>query len=145
MQEEEGKAVLEPGPLVWHRPPMVPASAAQRAEAIRASLTSKTTATATATATPSSSSPSPTAATAGVSGGAARGSGGGWLSGVKVLDLCNVIAGPVIGGTLARFGADVIKLDPSRPTPKPQNPKIMNRFYFNFQSINQWLSYEYFK
>ncbi len=39
----------------------------------------------------------------------------GWLSGVKVLDLCNVIAGPHSASYLARFGAEVIKLDPSQP------------------------------
>lgn len=39
----------------------------------------------------------------------------GWMSGVKVLDLCNVIAGPHAASYLARFGAEVIKLDPSQP------------------------------
>jgi crotonobetainyl-CoA:carnitine CoA-transferase CaiB-like acyl-CoA transferase len=39
----------------------------------------------------------------------------GWLSGVKILDLCNVIAGPHSASYLARFGADVIKLDPAVP------------------------------
>ena len=39
----------------------------------------------------------------------------GWLSGVRVLDLCNVIAGPHSASYLARFGAEVIKLDPSVP------------------------------
>ncbi|SEL09800.1 dimethylsulfoniopropionate cleavage enzyme DddD [Roseovarius nanhaiticus] len=39
----------------------------------------------------------------------------GWLSGVRILDLCNVIAGPHSASYLARFGAEVIKLDPSQP------------------------------
>lgn len=39
----------------------------------------------------------------------------GWLEGVKVLDLCNVIAGPHSVSYLARFGAEVIKLDPAKP------------------------------
>ncbi|KQZ92636.1 carnitine dehydratase [Rhizobium sp. Root564] len=43
------------------------------------------------------------------------GAQGGWLDGVKVLDLCNVIAGPHSVAYLARFGADVIKIDPSKP------------------------------
>ncbi|UWU75779.1 CoA transferase [Bradyrhizobium huanghuaihaiense] len=39
----------------------------------------------------------------------------GWLDGVRVLDLSNVIAGPHSSYYLARFGAEVIKLDPARP------------------------------
>lgn len=40
---------------------------------------------------------------------------GGWLDGVRVLDLCNVIAGPHSTAYLARFGAEIIKLDPATP------------------------------
>lgn len=39
----------------------------------------------------------------------------GWLSGVRVLDMCNVIAGPHSASYLARFGAEVIKIDPAQP------------------------------
>ncbi len=39
------------------------------------------------------------------------------LDGVKVLDLCIILAGPTCGRTLAEFGADVIKIDdPNRGT-----------------------------
>ena len=37
------------------------------------------------------------------------------LQGVRVLDLCIILAGPTLGRTLGEFGADVIKIDnPSR-------------------------------
>lgn len=39
----------------------------------------------------------------------------GWLDGVRVLDLCNVIAGPHSTCYLARFGAEVVKIDPVIP------------------------------
>lgn len=42
------------------------------------------------------------------------------LGDVRVVDLCNVIAGPSIGAFLARMGADVIKVDPCTPTYSPE-------------------------
>ena len=45
----------------------------------------------------------------------------GWLTGLKVLDLTNVIAGPTIAATLARFGAEVISIDPPTPALDPWN------------------------
>lgn len=49
---------------------------------------------------------------------------GGWLDGVRILDLTNVIAGPTIAGTLARFGADVISIDPPEPSLDPWNSTV---------------------
>ncbi|MEM7207997.1 MAG: CoA transferase [Pseudomonadota bacterium] len=53
------------------------------------------------------------------------GAGGrGWLDGLKVLDLTNVIAGPTIGSTLARFGAQVTLVQPVEPSVDPWNTII---------------------
>jgi crotonobetainyl-CoA:carnitine CoA-transferase CaiB-like acyl-CoA transferase len=45
--------------------------------------------------------------------------GKGWLDGLRVLDLTNVIAGPHSCAFLARFGAEVTKLDPVTPLYDP--------------------------
>lgn len=47
-----------------------------------------------------------------------------WLEGVKIVDLTNVIAGPTIASTLARFGADVTLVSPVKPTFDPWNTII---------------------
>jgi crotonobetainyl-CoA:carnitine CoA-transferase CaiB-like acyl-CoA transferase len=47
--------------------------------------------------------------------------GNGMLSGVRVLDLSNVVAGPAAGRTLAEHGADVIRIDPPSPQAGPRN------------------------
>jgi crotonobetainyl-CoA:carnitine CoA-transferase CaiB-like acyl-CoA transferase len=46
-------------------------------------------------------------------------SNAGWLDGLRILDLTNVIAGPHATAFLARFGAEVIKLDPVKPLYDP--------------------------
>ena len=53
----------------------------------------------------------------------------GWLNGIRILDLTNVIAGPTIASTLARFGAEVISLCPVEPSMDPWNTVI-----FGFQA-----------
>ncbi|KFX67818.1 carnitine dehydratase [Pseudomonas taeanensis MS-3] len=46
-------------------------------------------------------------------------SNAGWLDGLRILDLTNVIAGPHSTAFLARFGAEVIKLDTVKPLYDP--------------------------
>ncbi|MBS7664307.1 CoA transferase [Pseudomonas lalucatii] len=48
----------------------------------------------------------------------------GWLDGIRILDLTNVIAGPTIACTLARFGAEVISIDPPQPALDPWNTTV---------------------
>ncbi|MFK5953541.1 MAG: CoA transferase [Desulfobacterium sp.] len=48
-----------------------------------------------------------------------------WLTGVKILDMTNVIAGPTVGNTLGRFGAEVIKLYSVKPTFDPWNTVLI--------------------
>ncbi|MCR9149824.1 MAG: CoA transferase [Rhodobacteraceae bacterium] len=55
---------------------------------------------------------------------AATGPATGWLDGVRVLDLTNVIAGPTIGATLARFGAKVTHVQPVAPSVDPWNAVV---------------------
>ena len=48
----------------------------------------------------------------------------GWLDGLKVLDLTNVIAGPTIGSTLSRYGAQVTSVQPVDPSVDPWNTVV---------------------
>ena len=41
----------------------------------------------------------------------------GALEGIRVLDLCIILAGPTCGRTLSEYGADVIKVDPEHRVP----------------------------
>lgn len=60
---------------------------------------------------------SPRLAVPAPSGGATAG----WLEGIRILDLTNVIAGPTIAATLSRFGAQVISVDSPVPALDPWN------------------------
>jgi len=55
----------------------------------------------------------------GRSGGSAA-----WLDELRVLDITNVIAGPTIGSTLARFGARVTHVQPVEPSVDPWNTVV---------------------
>lgn len=57
-------------------------------------------------------------------GGAPVSGTGGWLAGLKVVDLTNVIAGPTIGSTLSRFGAEIISVQPVTPSVDPWNAVV---------------------
>lgn len=41
------------------------------------------------------------------------------LAGLRIVDITNVIAGPTVGSTLARFGADVININKPQPAHDP--------------------------
>ncbi|MDA7966434.1 CoA transferase [Ruegeria sp.] len=56
--------------------------------------------------------------------GAIGGGTEGWLDGLKVMDLTNVIAGPTIGSTLARYGAQVTSVQPVEPSVDPWNTVV---------------------
>jgi len=87
IQDEEYGEMKIQGPAAWHMPAMARASPEQQMK-VKAEAQAKNHCTI----------------------------GGEWLKGINILDLCNVIAGPIIGGTLSRFGANVIKMDMTKPT-----------------------------
>ncbi len=59
------------------------------------------------------------------------------LSGVKVIEFCQVAAGPFCGMLLADMGADVIKVEPLEGDMLRQWPPISNGFSENFASLNR--------
>ncbi|HKU94970.1 MAG TPA: CoA transferase [Vineibacter sp.] len=59
------------------------------------------------------------------------------LAGVKVVEFCQVAAGPFCGMLLADMGADVIKVEPPEGDMLRQWPPISNGYSENFASLNR--------
>ena len=59
------------------------------------------------------------------------------LTGVRVIEFCNVAAGPFCGMLLADFGADVVKVEPRQGDTLRQWPPITDGFSENFASLNR--------
>ena len=59
------------------------------------------------------------------------------LEGVKVVEFCQVLAGPYCGMLLADMGADVIKVEPPDGDMMRQWPPITDGYSENFASINR--------
>eukprot|EP01041_Mallomonas_annulata_P023481 gene23481-44005_t len=59
------------------------------------------------------------------------------LSGIKVIEFCQVAAGPFCGMLLADFGADVIKVEPPEGDAMRLWPPITQGFSENFASLNR--------
>ncbi len=59
------------------------------------------------------------------------------LAGVRVVEFCQVAAGPFCGMLLADFGAEVIKVEPREGDGLRQWPPIRNGFSENFASLNR--------
>lgn len=59
------------------------------------------------------------------------------LSGIKVIEFCQVAAGPFCGMLLADFGAEVIKVEPPEGDAMRAWPPITQGFSENFASINR--------
>ncbi|MBN9427042.1 MAG: CoA transferase [Burkholderiales bacterium] len=59
------------------------------------------------------------------------------LHGVRVVEFCQVAAGPFCGMLLADFGAQVIKIEPHEGDGLRQWPPIHNGFSENFASLNR--------
>lgn len=59
------------------------------------------------------------------------------LAGIRVVEFCQVAAGPFCGMLLADFGADVVKVEPPEGDTLRQWPPIRNGFSENFASLNR--------
>ena len=59
------------------------------------------------------------------------------LSGIKVVEFCQVAAGPFCGMLLADFGAEVVKIEPPEGDALRQWPPITDGYSENFASLNR--------
>ncbi len=59
------------------------------------------------------------------------------LSGVRVVEFCQIAAGPFCAMLLGDFGADVIKIEPPGGDALRQWPPVRNGFSENFASLNR--------
>lgn len=59
------------------------------------------------------------------------------LAGVRVLEFCQVAAGPFCGMLLADFGADVVKVEPPEGDALRSWPPLSDGFSENFASLNR--------
>ncbi|MEN9774251.1 MAG: hypothetical protein RL322_1321 [Pseudomonadota bacterium] len=59
------------------------------------------------------------------------------LAGVRVIEFCQVAAGPFCGQLLADFGAEVIKVEPLEGDAMRQWPPVSQGFSENFASVNR--------
>ena len=59
------------------------------------------------------------------------------LEGIKIVEICQVAAGPFCGMLLADFGADVIKIESPDGDAMRQWPPITNGFSENFAALNR--------
>lgn len=69
--------------------------------------------------------------------GALQGSLPGPLDGIKVVEFCQVAAGPFCGMLLADYGAQVVKIEPAEGDGLRAWPPIRNGFSENFASLNR--------
>jgi formyl-CoA transferase len=75
--------------------------------------------------------------TSGPGGGAQEAGCGGPLSGITVLEFCQVAAGPFCGMLFADMGADVIKIEGRGGDSMRQWPPFNNGYSENFASLNR--------
>ncbi|RAU33345.1 CoA transferase [Pseudomonas sp. RIT411] len=106
--DREYGAMQQPGPVAW-----LEATAESMLEPVSRRDVTYDEALATLRERPQAELPAPSPEAA-----------GGWLDGVKILDLTNVIAGPHSTSFLGRFGAELIKLDPAVPNYDPWNTVV---------------------